>query len=82
MLRYQPDLPPSGGYDVRVQSLAPHIATAALQRFRKLCGRAPPPEPPPEGLTSKRDAVMMMICKQMGCERQFREIWKSGEFTD
>jgi hypothetical protein len=24
----------------------------------------------------------MMICKQMGCERQFREIWMSGEFTD
>ena len=79
---YQPDLPPSGGYDVREQSMAPHIATAALRRFRKLCGRAPPPEPPPEGLTSKRDAVIMMICKQMGCERQFREIWKSGEFTD
>ncbi len=78
---YQPDLPPSGGYDNREQSLAPHIATAALQRFRKLCGRAPPPRPPPEGLTSKRDLVMMMFAKQMGCERQFRSIWESGEFS-
>ena len=74
---YQPDLPPSGGYEVREQSAAPHIATAALRRFQKLCGRAPPPEPPPAGLTSKRDLVMLMFAKQMGCERQFRAIWEN-----
>ena len=73
---YQPDLPPSGGYEVRKQSTAPHIATAAIRRFRKLCGRAPPPEPPPAGVTSKSDLVLLMFAKQMGCERQFREIWE------
>ena len=77
---YQPDLPPSGGYDGRKQSMAPHIATAAIRRFRKLCKRNPPPVPPPQGLTEKRDQVFLMFARRMGCEQEFREIWSQDDF--
>jgi len=73
---YQPDLPVSGGYDVRKQSTNPAIATAALRRFRKLCGRAPPPEPPPPGL-DKTGQVVFMLCKQLGYDGTAREIFMS-----
>ena len=72
--RYQPGLPPSGGYKIREQSLDPEVACAYLRRFRKLCGRNRPPQPPPPGMS--KDALMMfLIAKRLGLENDAREIY-------
>ena len=71
---YQPGLRPSGGYKVREQSLDPDVATAFHKRFRTLCGRDPPPVPPPTGMS--RDAQMMfIIAKRLGLEADARKIY-------
>ena len=70
---YQPDLAPSG-FKNREQSQDPHVATAALQRFRKLCGRAPPPPAPLPGMT-KTDQVLQMMCTNLGWLNSFNEIF-------
>ena len=73
---YQPGLLPSGGYKIRTQSTNPDLATAFLKRFRTLCGRDPPPEPPPPGMS--REALMMFaIAKRLGLESDVRKIYLS-----
>lgn len=72
---YQPDLAPSG-FKIREQSITVEVATAALRRFRKLCGRAPPPPPPLPGMT-KTDLALQMMCRNLGMGKSFAEIWKT-----
>ena len=73
---YQPDLPPSGGYTIREQSTCPVIATAALRRFRTLCGRDAPPPPPPPGL-DPNGQVLLMLSDNLGFGTQARAIYES-----
>ena len=70
---YQPDLPPDG-FKGREQSRSLVVLTAALRRFQNLCGRSPPPEPPP---MTKTDQILKLICNNMGWKNAFEKIWKS-----
>ena len=70
---YQPDLPPDG-FKCREQSRSLPVATAAIRRFQNLCGRSPPPQPPP---MSKTDQILKVICSKLGLNKSFEKVWKS-----
>ena len=71
---YQPGLPASG-HTIREQSQDPLLATAALKRFRSFCGRDPPPEPLPEGMTADQ-RHMQLISEHLGIGRKTIQLYK------
>ena len=70
---YSPNMPETN-CKIREQSLDPVIATAALRRFARFCGRGPPPEPPPQGL-NRHEIGMWTLLRNSGYHGDAKRIF-------